>query len=82
MQQLPTTFVGAVNNSTETKGANMITFLIVVSVLGVLWRAYMATFKTDEYVRLSEMENRQKQDRRERVARIGATLLSGLFRWK
>lgn len=58
--------------------------LIIVGILVVtgLRKTFKAVFGTDEHAEPQEMEDETSRERRKRVVRIGATLLSGLMRWK
>lgn len=53
-------------------------FWTIVICVG-LWMAYMATFRTDQWVSLCEMGQRRKQARREGAARIGGAILRAFF---
>lgn len=58
----------------------MVEWLFWVLLIGaIVWTAYMATFRTDQWVAIQDMNQRHKQSRREGWGRIGGSILRALF---
>jgi hypothetical protein len=53
------------------------TFVIIAISASLLWKGYMKTFRTEDYLRIKEIEDREKEKRNERIkqaASLGFTV--------